>query len=122
MSRQKCDLLTHFFLLPHSTPASISCSTRGNSAVVFHSWGCCEACRMSARTSAELLTVQPRVSVASWLSCPKARCVLWVRLWVRIRNGCFVTFGLRDAMSRVINSFYQRARLPRSAQHRNEEK
>jgi hypothetical protein len=82
-------LVSHFFLLPHSTPALISCSMRGKRVRGTQEGGCCAAYRRRARTIAEPLTVQPRESEASWLTRRRKRFVSWVRVRERIIRCCF---------------------------------
>ena len=82
------ELLTHFFLLPHMTPAFSSRSTSRNSASI--AGGPCLAIwRTNARIIAELLTDRPRKSEASRLKRWRRVSTSWVRVWVRIRKGCF---------------------------------
>src|SRR6185436_4594440 len=54
-----------FFLLPQTLPAAISCSMSGYSAEDTQDRGCCPVYEISARTTAELVTVHPSLSDAS---------------------------------------------------------
>ena len=68
-STWRCAVISHLFLLPQTMPESISCAIRGWSVAAAHSGDCWAAYRIRARTTAELPTVQPKVSEASWRRC-----------------------------------------------------
>jgi hypothetical protein len=94
------ELLSHFFLLPQNVPLEISCSMRGWSAVAAHPGGCWATYRISARMTAELPTVQPKASVASWLSSWSNWEVSRLSVWVRGYRGCFRGVGFLAAIRR----------------------
>jgi hypothetical protein len=93
-------LASHFFLLPQNVPLVISCSMKGWSAVAAHPGGCWAAYRSRARITAELPTVQPSASEASWLRPWSTWAVSRLKVWVRGYNGCFRGVGLRGAIHR----------------------
>jgi len=107
-----------FFLLPHTTPAPISCSMRGTSVVDTHAEGWCVTYRKSARTTAELLTVRPMMSDVSWLSCRKVRSFSSLSVWVRMASGGFWGASLRCAICRDINSSLARRLQKNNASER----
>ena len=86
------------FLLPQTIPACISCSMRGASVVDTQEEGWAVAYRKRARTTAELLTVQPMISDASWLSRCKVRSFSSVRVWVRMKSDFLRGVGFRVAI------------------------
>lgn len=102
------ELLTHFFLLPQMTPWAISCSISGWRVVDGQEDGCSAAYRTSARRIADLLTVQPNASVASWPSCWRNSSASRVMVWVQMIVGFFRSGGFRFAMKRDINSLRER--------------
>ena len=77
------EIIPHFFLLPQNMPESISCAISGWRVAAVHPGGCWETYRMSARITAELPTVQPKASVASWLSSWSNWEVSRLSVWVR---------------------------------------
>jgi hypothetical protein len=83
------EFTSHFFLLPQTMPASISFSISGWSVVGAHEVGCCATYRSRARTRAELPTVQPKASEASWLSCWRRISASRVSVWVRATRKGF---------------------------------
>jgi hypothetical protein len=89
------EFIPHFFLLPQMVPLVISCSIRGWSAVAAHPGGCWATYRSSARMTAELPTVHPSASEASWFSSLRMVSASWVNVWERTTSGCFwgVNFG-----------------------------
>lgn len=74
----RSEFITHFFLLPQKMPLAISFSMSGWSVAAAHVGGCWAACRSRARIIAELPTVQPSASEASWLRCRRMVSVSWV--------------------------------------------
>ena len=98
------EFISHFFLLPQTRPAAISCSIRSSRTDRRHAGGCWATYRSTARTTAESLTVHPSASDAS---CP----IVWrsvsnagVRVRERMTNGSFLGFDFVGAIYRVINS------------------
>ncbi len=69
-----------------------------------HEEGCSVTYRKSARTTAELLTVQPMTSDVSWLSRCKVRSFSAVSVWVRMKRDFFGGMVFRAAINRDINS------------------
>jgi hypothetical protein len=94
------EIIPHFFLLPHRRPLAISCSMKGWSAVVVHAGGCCSTYRSRARMTAELPTVQPSASEASWLSCWRRWSSFRLSVKVRGKRGCFLGVDLGRAINR----------------------
>lgn len=92
------EITSHFFLLPQKVPLVISCSMSGWSIVAAHVGGCWAAYRSSARITAELPTVHPNASVASWLSPWSTWAVSRLRVWVRGKRGCFLGVGVERAI------------------------
>lgn len=103
--RNEC--ISHFFLLPQTKPSEISRSMTGKSTVAFQDGGCCDAIVRRARTTAELLTVQPSASDASWCMRWRKRLVSVVSEWVRMMSGSLFGWGLRVAIQRVHNSLWR---------------
>src|SRR3954454_19430050 len=81
-------------------PESISCAIRGWRVAAVHPGGCWATYRMSARITAELPTVQPKASVASWLSSWSNWEVSRLSVWVRGYRGCFRGVDVRVAILR----------------------
>jgi hypothetical protein len=94
------EITSHFFLLPQTVPLAISRSISGWSDVEAHAGDCWATYWSRARITAELPTVQPRASEASWLSCWSNRSVSRLSVWVRGRSGCFFGVGLERAIQR----------------------
>lgn len=94
------ELLTHFFLLPQKMPLAISCSMSGWSVAEAHAVGCCATYRSRARIIAELPTVQPRASEASWLSCWSRMSASRVSVWERTTRNGFFSAGFARAIGR----------------------
>jgi hypothetical protein len=97
------EFISHFFLLPQNVPLVISCSIRGWSAVAAHPGGCWATYRSNARMTAELPTVQPRASEASWLSCWRRRSASWLSVKVWGKSGCFLGADFARAISEIIS-------------------
>jgi|SRR5712664_85434 len=96
----RSEFISYFFLPPQMRPLAISCLIRGWSVAEAHEAGCCATYWSRARITAELLTVQPRASEASWLSCWRSRSVSRLSVWVRGRRGSFFGVGLGRAIQR----------------------
>jgi hypothetical protein len=94
---------SHFFLLPQNVPLVISCSMSGWSAAAAHPGGCWAAYRSRARIIAELPTVHPRASEASWLSCWRRRSASWLSVKVWGESGCFLGVDFARATSEIIS-------------------
>lgn len=94
----RSEFISHFFLLPQKMPLAISFSISGWSVAEAHGGDCWAACRSRARTTAELPTVQPRASEASWLSCRRMVSASWVSVWERATRGSFFGVGLERAI------------------------
>lgn len=94
------EFISHFFLLPQNVPLVISCSMSGWSVAAAHPGGCWAMYRSSARMTAELPTVQPRASVASWLSPWRSWAVSRLSVWVRGYRGCFLRVGFLAVIQR----------------------
>ncbi len=99
----RSELLSHFFLLPQKMPLAISCSIRGWSDAEAHACGCWLAYRSKARITAELPTVQPSASEASWFSCLRMVSASWVSVWERTTRGSFLGADLGRAISEIIS-------------------
>jgi hypothetical protein len=99
----RSEIIPHFFLLPHSRPLAISCSIRGWSAVEAQVVGCCATYRSRARITAELPTVQPSASEASWLSCWRRISASRVSVWERTTRKGFAGFFGGRAISEIIS-------------------
>jgi hypothetical protein len=94
------EFTSHFFLLPQNMPLLISCSISGWSVAAAHPGDCWAAYRSRARITAELPTVQPNASEASWLRPWSTWAVSRLKVWVRGYKGCFRGVGLRVAIER----------------------
>jgi hypothetical protein len=106
----RSEFISHFFLLPHSRPLAISCSMSGWSVAEAQAVGCCATYRSRARITAELPTVQPRASEASWLSCWRRMSASRVSVWERTMRKGFAGFFEGRAISEII-SHYQEVNL-----------
>ena len=96
----RSEIISHFFLLPQKRPLAISCSISGWSVAETQEGGCCQTYWRRARITAELPTVQPSASEASWFSSFRMVSVSWVNVWDRTTRGCFGGVDLGRAINR----------------------
>jgi hypothetical protein len=88
-------LAAYVGFFPHTLPAAISSSIRGCSARTAHVSGCLPACRITARSMAELLIVHPKASEASRLR--------------RARSSVIAGVNFTDVFSHRISSSKERS-------------
>ena len=99
----RSEIISHFFLVPQNVPLAISRSMSGWRDVEDQVEGCWAMYWSKARITAELPTVQPKASDASWLSRWRRWSASWLSVKVWGKSGCFLGVGFVCAIREIIS-------------------